>query len=271
MHKTKRNRGQIAIITLFALSVFVIIGGSVITQVIFEQRKAVIEQKSKEAYYAAESGIENALESIIAGEEVTITPLTIGTAEVELGASSLGSSTSFTVPTQMFPGEQFYLNLNDYANSGVRLCWDQPEASLIIMYFYTSGASYLSNTYAFNSQGSANLVGGVASETPTSGVCGLSGSNYYSDLTLPAGTPDFLAVWVAYAESMQVAFASDDGSSLLPAQGTTITSTASVTEGENQVNRQVKYFVSSVSGGAAINYPPNFLLVPLYAVGGVTY
>jgi len=266
----KNKSGQIAIITLFAISVFVIIGGSVITQVIFEQRKATLEQKSKEAYFAAESGIENALESILNDGSLSSEDLTIGEASVSLSQNSVGLGPNFTVPTELFPGEHFFLNLDSYSQTGLRVCWDQPEASLILMYFYTSGGSFLSNTYALNSQGSANLVGGVSSEAPTANVCGMSGNSYYRDITLPAGTPDFLAVWVAYAEGVQVGFASDNGIANLPAQGTTITSTAEVTEGEDTVNRQVKYFVSRVSG-ENINYPPSFLLLPLYAVGGVTY
>jgi len=267
--QTKKS-GQIAIITLFALSVFVIIGSSVITQVIFEQRKATLEQKSKEAYFAAESGIENALESILSDGTLSSDELTIGDASVSLSQTPSGSALNFIVPTEMFPGEHFYLNLNGYTPGSVRLCWDRPGASLIATYFYTSGGNYLSNTYAINSNGSSNLVGGTASQVLTAGVCGLSGNNYYQNITLPAGTADFLVVWVAYADALQLAFASGDGINPLPAQGTTITSTAQVSEGENNVNRQVKYFVSSVSG-SNISYPPNFLLVPVYAVGGVTY
>jgi len=265
-----QKSGQIAIITLFALSVFVIIGSSVITQVIFEQRKATLEQKSKEAYFAAESGIENALESILTDGSLSNDDLIIGDASVSLSQTPSGSAVNFVVPTEMYPGEHFYLNLNGYTRTAVRLCWDQPGASLIATYFYTSGGNYLSNTYALNSNGSSNLVGGTASVVPTAGVCGLSGNNYHQVITFPAGTPDFLAVWIAYADSVQLAFASDDGTTVLPAQGTTITSTALVSEGDNDVNRQVKYFVSSVSG-SNISYPPHFFLVPVYAVGGVTY
>lgn len=268
----KNQKGQVAIITLFAISVFVVIGSSIITQVIFEQRKATLEQKSKEAYFAAESGIENALESILSGQSLNAS-IEVGDAQVALSQVVEGSAPNFQVPTPMFAGEHFYLNLEGYTGSALRVCWNAPAASVIAAYFYTNTVSgnYLSEYYAFNSNGSSNLTGGTASQPATANVCGMSGNNYYTDITLPASdTPDYLVIWAAYADSLNVGFAALAPATNLPAQGTTITSSAQVVEGEQTVNRQVKYFVSRVAG-SNVSYPPNFLLAPVYAVGGVTY
>ena len=59
MHK---NKGQLIIITLLLMATFALIGASVATQMVFEQRKAALEDKTQKAYYAAESGIEKAIQ-----------------------------------------------------------------------------------------------------------------------------------------------------------------------------------------------------------------
>lgn len=264
-----KQQGQIAIITLFSLAVFVVIGGSIVTQIVFEQKKAVLEEKSRQAYYAAESGIESALQSIINNQEVSSNPLDIGDAAVQIQAVSEGASENYVVPTQLYPGESFYLNLSGYATDEVRVCWDKAATGIVATYFYRNGTGVMeTNTYAFNSLGSSNITNAIDSTTTNDG-CGLSGSVYSSDLSLPAGTPAYLLVWVAYQDNVQLAFQALNGETFAP-QNTIITSTAKVSENEDTLTRELTYSVSQV-GAETLNYPPAWLTVPVYAEGSVTY
>lgn len=266
----RRQVGQIAIITLFSLAIFVVVGGSIVTQIIFEQRKAVLEQKSKEAYYAAESGIENALQEILAGGSVTET-LKIGNADVGVSAQETTENTTYLVPTLLFPGQSYYLNLEGYtASDQLRVCWDKAGASLLTMLFYdTAVGNPSSYTQALNSLGSTNIVGGASSGT-TAGGCGLAGTVYFYDLNFPAGTYSHLVVWAAYQDAIQVAFEAL-GAETIPSQGTVVVSTAAIEENSSDnIVREVKYFVSQVSGNNLV-YPPYYLLAPVYAVGGVNF
>lgn len=266
-----KQQGQIAIITLFSLAVFVVIGGSIVTQIVFEQKKAVLEEKSRQAYYAAESGIENALQGIINNTEINEN-FDIGEAAVIVDAVPEGASESYVVPTQLYPGESFYLNLNDYLGESLTICWDKNSTGIVATYFYRNGTGVMeSNTYAANSLLVNNLIEitNADSATTIDNGCGLSGTVNAYDLILPTGDPAYLLVWVAYQDSVQLGFAAGAGQQL-PAQNTIITSTAKVSENNDSLTRELKYSVSQV-GADAINYPPVWLTVPVYAEGGVTY
>ena len=266
-----KQQGQIAIITLFSLAVFVVIGGSIVTQIVFEQKKAVLEEKSRQAYYAAESGIENALQGIINNTEINEN-FDIGEAAVIVDAVPEGASESYVVPTQLYPGESFYLNLNDYLGESLTICWDKNSTGIVATYFYRNGTGVMeSNTYAANSLLVNNFIEITNADLATTidNGCGLSGTVNAYDLILPIGDPAYLLVWVAYQDSVQLGFAAEAGQQL-PAQNTIITSTAKVSENNDSLTRELKYSVSQV-GADAINYPPVWLTVPVYAEGGVTY
>ena len=265
----KKLKGQIAIISLFAVSIFVVIGTSIITQIVFEQRKASLEQKSRQAYFAAESGIEQALQDIIqSGQSSLDFSETIGNATVDVSSAPSNSSSTYKVPSPLFSGQTFPLNLRGYSvASQLRVCWNKPDSALIMNYVYTNAGVARNNTFAVNAFGSTKIHGAPAASSGTDS-CGITGTGInYHNLTL-IGTPQYLVVWAAYADDVQVAFQgmSDD----VPAQGTVITSTANVAEDNDTVSREVKYYVSSV-GTTDYVYPPDFLQVPVYAVGGVSY
>ncbi len=268
--KINQQKGQIAIITLFSLAVFVVVGGSVVTQIIFEQKKAVLEQKSRQAYFAAESGIESALQSILTQEDVYGgSSLEVGEANVEVTASTYDSGQTFIPPSAQSSGQGYFLNLRSYPGNRLRVCWDKADTGVVASYFYTNASARLrSNSYAFNSAGSTNITNGLQSSS-ASGACGMTGTVYYYDFTLPAGTPSYFLAWTTYQDMVQFGFAGLDGH-YLPAQGTIITSTAQVAENEQLVTREIKYFVSRVSGTDLL-YPPVWLTTPIYSVGGVTY
>ena len=266
----KKSQGQIAIITLFSLAVFVVIGGSVVTQIIFEQKKAVLEQKSRQAYFAAESGIESALQSILTQEGTFDgTTLELGDANVEVTATTYDSGATFVPPSAISSGQGYFLNLRGYTGTDLRICWDKADTGVVVSYFHRNASNRLrTNSHAFNSQGSTNITGGLASSSMV-GACGMSGTVYYYDLTLPSGNPAYLLTWISYQDMVQLGFAGLGGH-FLPAQGTIITSTAQVAENEQLVTREIKYFVSRV-GGVDLVYPPAWLASPIYSVGGVTY
>ncbi len=182
---------------------------------------------------------------------------------------SEGTSQNYLVPTLLYAGESFYLNLNNYATNELKVCWDQAATGIVATYFYRNGTGIMqSNTYAINSLGSSNITNAVDSTTSLDG-CGLSGQVYSTNLNLPTGTPAYLLVWVAYQDNVQLAFEALNGQTF-PSQNTIITSTAKVRQDNDTVTRELKYSVSQV-GTEVLNYPPAWLTVPVYAEGGVTY
>lgn len=269
MIKLKKLSGQIAIITLFSLAVFVVVGGSVITQIIFEQKKAVLEEKSRQAYFAAESGIENALQQIATNDQI-IPSFDVGEANVEVSVSNVEGGNTFVLPTKFFPGDSFFLNLEGYTSpfNPLRVCWDKPDTGIIISYFYTQNGAMRTNTYAYNSSGSNNIANADQAYVGTNS-CGLSGAINYANFGTP-DTPQYLIVWVAYGSQVQVSF-QIRGLQPIPSQGKLITSTADVVQDKNKVERQVKYFVSQMGDNSNLKYPPSFLTMPLFTVGSVNY
>jgi len=275
--KVDKQQGQIVIISLLILAAFSMIGISVATQVVFEQKKASLEQKTKEAYYAAESGIENALQNVLNG--ATPTPqFNVGRATVNVTTSVQSGAQTFSVPTVLNSGEMFILNLQGYTQNELVICWDNTATSIMGTLFYTNNTLRTTRaSYAMNSEsgqtpgfeGADVLIassgnGCTTAETPT--------SRYYT-ITLPTVSPtltyNYLAVWPVYQNAVKMAFKGANGSNL-PAQGTVINSQAEVVEGGNKVIRQVKYFVSTV-GATNYKYPPSYLLSPVYSVGGVSF
>jgi len=266
------NRGQIAIIALFALSIFAVVGGSVIHQIIFEQRKAALEEKSKQAYYAADSGIEKALLEIIDNNNDNYQgEYAVGSAEVNVSTSAQAGGSNYVLPFELYAGQNIFLNLKEYSSSTnkLRVCWNKMRGSLITMYFYRSSGNVRVSTNVINAT-SPNVSGtGVLVAAKGINECGVDGDVYYSDLVLPAGEPDYLVVWPAYEGGVRLAFGGQGGG-VMPSQGTIISSSGVVKEGNDNVKREVNYFVSKVDNNE-LNYPPNYLLVPIYAVGGVSY
>ncbi len=277
-----RSRGQIILITLLILGTFSIIGASVVTQVVYEQKKAVLEEKTKEAYYAAESGLEDALQKILQGGSPS-SQITVGDATVDIAAQEQSSSISFAVRDFLLSsGEPFFLNLNGYGYNQVRICWDRPGTSLVVTSFYTDSggirrtyASYAVNSTAAQNPRVEDSAGEVlvAVNVPGGNSCNAGvTTNYYVNLPLATGagiTRNYLVLWPLYQNGIQFSFMGLNGNPL-PGQGTTITSQARVQELGNEVVREVRYFVSSV-GSTNYNYPPAYFLSPLYSVGGVTY
>jgi Tfp pilus assembly protein PilX len=271
---SKKQAGQIVIITLLILGVFSVIGASVVTQVIYEQKKATLEQKSKEAYYAAESGIEDALKKILEGDNPDGS-INVGRANVDVSTNIQSGQTHFTLPVKLNSGEGFIFNLNGYNQNQVRLCWDKPNTSFVAAHYYTdNGVRKLYRAYVINSSASQNprFING------TSGVSsgcanGEITTNYSTTLALPTIIPtvnhNYLVLFPAYQNEVGVVFNSINNATF-PAQGTKITSQAQVQELDNQIVRELNYFISVTSAGSNA-YAPLYFMQPVYVLGGITY
>lgn len=265
----KKKQGQIVIITLLLLGTFAAIAASVITQVVFEQKKAVLEEKTQKAYYAAESGIENALKQIQTSgtNELSTTNLVIGSgnkeANVALSQTTEGNSATFVIPTVLNSGEAFTVNLTGYTGTSLKVCWDKAGISVHSTLLYTTGGTPKTTFFSVNSTaGQSPKIGSATTATAAAG-CGL-GEGYNTTFTLPgSSTFLYMTFWPVYQERAQIAFEGIGAN--LPKQGVTITSQAQVKELNSQVTRSVRYFQS------LSNYLPNYLFSGLYAGGGVTY
>lgn len=258
-----KRSGQIVIITLLMLATFTVIGASVVTQMVFEQRKAVLEEKTQQSYYAAESGIEEALKRIQQGQSAT-TEFALGGANVKVDSTTAGGGEAFNIGLILNSGEVFYLDLTDYTGSSLRVCWDKADVSALLTLFYVSGTATKIYTYTVNTSASQNpkIQGGATAVAGAS--CGMSGGYYY-DLGLPAATSyNYLVVRPLYQDAVKVAFNAATGA-ILPNQGETISSQGSVADFDSQVVRRVRLFQSGRK------YTPFYFLQPFYGAGGVSY
>ena len=269
MHRAKNSIGQIAIIALLMVAIFGVIGTSIVTQVVYEQRRATIEQKTEQAYYAAEAGIEQAIELIRSSQAFPLDSVDINGASVRLEAEEVGGGASFSPETQLNAGEHFFVNLLAYEGDAVNVCWSSSNspAALQVMYYYTladgTGArdQYFINPDSENSRFQSLTSGVIRFSTPTSpNPCtGAAGSFYTSeDIVLDnaisggAKTPNFLLMWVWYGGPIALSF---QGDLTLPIQGNTVTATASLSEQGTDVTRRISYYVSERT------YPPAWLLM----------
>jgi hypothetical protein len=270
---TKYHKGQIVIITVLLLATFGVIGASIATQMVFEQRKARLEEKTKEAYYAAESGIEQALKQL---KDNPTNTSAIDLSEIGVGSGVTGNvsfntavGNSFAVPSILKPGEEFFLNLSGYTPTSLIMCWQNNATSVIATLVYSEGGVKKTHQYAINSSASQpdpKIGGSVGAPSTGTGVqgCGLSSGTNIT-LALPSGagvTYDFLVIWPLYSSS---AFAFQGSGASLPEQGVVITSQAQLQELSGAVSRSIQYFKSNR------NYPPAYFFTPVFGSGSVTY
>ncbi|MFA6005769.1 MAG: hypothetical protein WC775_04775 [Patescibacteria group bacterium] len=265
--RLRKNSGQLIIITLLLLATFALVGASVTTQMVFEQKKATLEDKTQKAYFAAESGIEKAIQSLESGAGIPGTT-TVGTATVNVSSSSAGGGQTFSLPgVTLNPGQPLYVDLTGYTGTTITVCWGTSTSSIQSTLLYTntiSETTYLAH-YAFNSTGGQNpqINGGTTASYGS--ACGLS-NMYFSTITLPVGTYlySYMTIVPLYAAT-GISIQSSGAGANFPVQGSYITSTASVQELDTQVVRRIKYFYSTA------HYPPYYLMYSFFGAGGVSY
>lgn len=283
MFNQKNQTGQIMIIAVIMIGVFVAIGASVATQVLFEQRKAILEEKTQKAYYAAESGVEQALQKLYQGQNPDGTNIQIDKSSVDITTGTDPGSQSIKVFKTLASGEGYSLDLSGYSGSEIDICWDKPDVSFIATLVYTDSALLTKRNinYAVNTNSTQdNKIAGSGtydqSTTPqviSTSTCGSFVDSESSPVSfkITLGLPindfaplDFLTIWPLYTGDVQFYFSAPIGNNF-PSQGTFIDATAEIKEGENKVVRTVHYFKSSIST------PPIYLFSPLFGTGPVNF
>ncbi len=258
---TKRS-GQIIVIALILLGSLSLVVVSVVTQMVLEQRKAALEEKTQKAFYSAESGIEEALKQLQSSSSASVEDFNLSGAAVSVTTSTGKTGNIFDIGLELNSGEPFYVNLTGYnIATPLRICWDK-TASFAILYNYTSGTRK-TTTFGLNSSGSTSSISGTGVVVVAPGAsCGLStGFNYDLNLNPLGGVPDYLTIWPLYQNKVHVSFQAVG----LPDQGTVITSTAQVGELDSQVTRSIRYFQSDRT------YASPLLLFPFYGGSSVSY
>lgn len=262
------QRGQVVIIGVLLMSIFAIIGASIATQMVYEQRRVKLEEKSQKAYYAAESGMEDALRLLKLGTYTNQT-LSLDGITVNTTSTSVGNSTIYDLSSQgifLNSGESSSIDLKNYTGNSLVLCWNKASTSVImqVQYVKTDG-SYAVKPFVFNSS-AAQDPKIESGDTATVGTrCGKTG---WYDATVDLGTLsalsdlDFATVWVWYSDTVSFIVEGDQN---LPAQGQTVRAVATVADLENTVTRQIKTFIS------ARTYPPTSLLFGFINGGGVSF
>jgi len=263
-----KQRGQVVIIAALLMSIFAIIGASVATQMVYEQRRTKIEEKSQKAYYAAESAMEDALRLLKEGS-YTNKQYSLDGVAVNTDSSVVGNSPIFDLAAQdvtVSSGENVMLDLTAYTGTSFTICWDSADASMLVhTYFTTIGGQYTMYTFAANASAlqSPKIENGTTASIGNS--CGKTG--WYNATFTPEpfseiATLDFLALFVLYGDSVSVAVEGDQN---LPEQGKIISSTATIPELNNTVTRQLKYYITNRT------YPLTSMLYGVLNGGGVSF
>ncbi|MCR4328965.1 MAG: hypothetical protein NUV65_00275 [Candidatus Roizmanbacteria bacterium] len=263
-----KQRGQVVIIAALLMSIFAIIGASVATQMVYEQRRAKIEEKSQKAYYAAESAMEDALKLLKEGS-YTNKQYSLDGVAVNTTSSLVGSSPIFDLAAQNVTtssGENIMVDLATYAGTSLTLCWDSSDASMLAhVYYTTTGGQYAMYPFAANASLSQSPKIENAATASVGNSCGKTGwYDFQFDLSTISdiATPDFISAWVLYGDGVSVAFEGDQN---LPEQGKIISSTATIPELKNTVTRQLRYYITNRT------YPPTSMLYGVLNGGGVSF
>ena len=263
-----KQKGQVVIIAALLMSIFAIIGASVATQMVYEQRRAKIEEKSQKAYYAAESAMEDALKLLKNGS-YTNKQYSLDGVVVNTTSSLVGNSLIFDLAAQnvtISSGESVMVDLVGYTGTSVTICWNSASASIFAhIYYTTTGGEYAMFPFSVNASASQSPKIENAYTASIGNSCGKTGW-YNTTFTLAAisdiATPDFLALFMLYDDGVSVALEGDQN---LPAQGKIISSTATIPELNNTVTRQLKYYITNRT------YPLNPMLFTVLNGGGVSF
>lgn len=254
----KNYRGQMLVIALLIASVMAVIGASVATQVVNEQRRIRIEERTERAFYAAEAGLEKAIEALNnnpagldGGKTVQVGE---GSNEVSVVIAKVDDtpSTVYEYPAIFTPGMNGFFNFDDNGTpftNPTRLCWDGTNSAIQVQFYYDPTDPKMQTIL----RQSGMVLVGVDTDDGTTGILG-----YPYCMTIPTNTaanPDFLVFWV-WGENTNVVITSDTN---LPAQGKTITAIARITDPDNgsTITRRVKRYSTNR------RYPPAYMFLNL--------
>lgn len=266
------NKGQIALIVLTVMAMVLTLGLTLSERVITDLEVSQEEEKSAQAFSAAESGVEEALRILDQGGSVDDLDTTqiasdLGVSEVSVQSSSVGGSTEFVYPLLVDPGNSIVIWLrehdadgnidlaNGYAGASIDVCW-QAGAAIEVISFYEQSGSYDISRFAFDSDN--GRTGENNFDYADGGGCsGLA----VSDTINLTGTPLFLVIKPFY-QGTEIGV---DGSSIpLPVQGYEVVSTGEVERSEEEViSRRVKVYQSW-------NSPSEYFYHSVFSNTGVT-
>lgn len=245
----RKDSGQVLLIVVLVMVVFLVIGLSVVSRSIFNVRTAVDEEKSQRAFSAAEAGVEQALKAIKSGN------LNVGNCGGIICGQQLNSADSTTqilkTTVTQISSDQILLNNGnqvlkddgydiwlsnypDYSNPGnytLTLYWGDPSvadpcqnAALEVVVITGTKASPATSRFAYDPCTTRNGNGFTAVSAAPSGTATVGGKTFYFKQTLPAITSGILARVIPLYTSTPLAVVSGSNISL-PVQGSQIKST----------------------------------------------
>ena len=263
-----KQKGQVVIIAALLMSIFAVIGASVATQMVYEQRRAKTEEKSQKAYYAAESAMEDALRLLKHGSYTNKSYL-FDDVGVNTSSTTIGNSTIIDFSSQNISvnsGENIPVDLTAYTGSSLIICWNEAQTSILAQLYYTTASGeYRMYPFVYNSTAFQNPKIQNANTAFVSLGCGKSGW-YNATLSLTSisdyAQPDFIAVWILYTDGVSIALEGDQN---IPEQGKIINSTATIPELSNTVTRRLKYYITNRT------FPPMAMMFGVFNGGGVSF
>lgn len=261
--------GQMLVVALLIMSIMAIVGASVATQVVNEQRRVRIEERTEKAFYAAEAGIEKAIEALRNNPAAYAAEGTVTIDGVNVYISKVDETpaVSYEYPYMFTAGTSAFFNLEGYLGTP-RFCWVDASgaaAAVYIQYFYKDNVGN-PKMKLIVSHPQGQTAGITASPPLTTGYVDTFNSNpcgNYVDLpTSNASNPaDFIVFWIFSPNAANVtARIISNTATTLPAQGRIVTAVAKA-QGDDSttISRRVRRFISTR------RYPPAFSFFGLSA------
>lgn len=276
-NKIKNNKGQIALIILVIMAIGLTLGLSLSQRVITDLEITQEEEKSAQAFSAAEGGVEEALRILDQGGTVpegygSLIAGDLGVDSLEIESTALGGTTEFLYPETLEAGWSIIIWLRDHDENGemdlnsgyeggsIEICWDQGTA-IEIIYFYDKGANnYDISHYAYDSD-SGRTSTNQFNESTGGGCAGLDASETVNLENTPPNIPLFMVVRPFYGETR---IGADGDTNIIPEQGYEVVSSAEITRSETEkISRRIKVF-------RGWEIPPEFFYHSVFANTGVT-
>ncbi len=247
--------GQIALIVLTVMAIALTLGLSLSQRVITDLEITQEEEKSAQAFSAAEGGVEEALRILDQGATVpegygsTIAG-GLGVDNLNIQTQVVGASTEFIYPVSISPGDTVLVWLRDHDENGevdlnsgydensIDVCWEV-NAAVEVIYFYRDVNDEISR-FAFDPELSRRGGADGNNFSDIGGSCaGLDTGATINDLTTGGKTPLFLVVRPFYEETR----IGISGGAEIPIQGHEITSTGEIDKSNEEViSRRLKVF-----------------------------
>lgn len=259
--RINKNKGQVALVVLIISAIIMTIGLSVSKKSVLETKITTDEESLKQAFNAAESGIDYYLGTGITSftstdksqAEVRTSSIGGGRASVNLDKLILRNNDSYT----WFIGHRDDGSLDPGSNmnglSSVSVCVDNAfNGALKVDYFYMSGGNYNVLRGGYNV---GNVPVSGFTNNAFSGGCSAGGMKSISFNVPPATTPLLLVVKPINDDTHIVVDATGGGN--FPSQGVQISSTGTAAQVSRKINIINQYQI------------PDFMLDAVTATGNV--